>query len=215
MSRLINDSAGSPPPTRNERSQDDCTMERGGLAMSKGKRAVNALPPNIEAIIKHAVDAAFQAGKGSQKAESVEPYKLTERRLYALPHLEEKIKADKENLEFYDRGDGITQHQGVSKSIIRFERTGYRVSPEDMQDALVRDLEARIATDEEEVRVVKAALGAVAQDYYYPAVEGKYLQGMDDEAIAEKICCDASTVRRNRNRLVRIIAIRLYGSVAI
>jgi hypothetical protein len=162
------------------------------------------------------VEQAVGAERARQKAETLEPYKLTERRLYALPHLEEKIKVDKENLEFYTQaGEGGVCGQGVSKSIVRFQRGGYRVSPEEIQDALVTDLKARIAADEEEVRVVRGALGAIAEDIYYPAVEGRYLKNEVDEVIAEKIGCDTSTVRKHRGRLVRIVAIRLYGAAAV
>ena len=183
--------------------------------MSSGKKkgAAQALSPDIQAIIKKAVEDALQAGKAAQKADTLEPYKQTERRLYALPHLEEKIAADKENLEYYTQGgEGCTCGQGTSKSIVRFQRGGYRVSAEEIQDTFVKDLESRIAADEEEVRVVRLALSAISEDYYYPVVEGKYLQ---DDLIAEVLACDASTVRRNRGRLVRIVAIRLYGVNAL
>ncbi len=184
--------------------------------MSKGKKAAGALPANIEAIIKKAVNDALQAGRAAQKEETLAPYKLTERRLYALPHLEEKIAADKENLEYYTQGgEGCTYGQGTSKSIVRFQRGGYRVSAEEMQDTLVKDLESRIAADEEEVRVVRAALGAIKADYYYPAVEGRYLKDEPDESIAETLNCDPSTVRKHRGRLVRIVSIRLYGVDAV
>ena len=36
-----------------------------------------------------------------------------------------------------------------------------------------------------------------------------------DAELAEKLYCDESTVRRNRSRLIRIIAVRLYGVEAI
>ena len=47
------------------------------------------------------------------------------------------------------------------------------------------------------------------------AVDGKYIQRMNDEDIAEKIHCDPSTVWRNRKRLVQRVAVRLYGVDAV
>ena len=184
--------------------------------MSTKKKAAGALPAGLDAIIKKAVEAALQAGRAAQKAEALEPYKQTERRLYALPHLEEKIAADKENLEFYTQGgEGISSHQGTSKSIVRFERTGYRVSQEDIEEAMIKDLESRIAADEEEVRIVRGALGAIVNDYYYPVVDGRYFRDEPDETIADTLNCDPSTVRKHRGRLVRIVSIRLYGVDAV
>ena len=38
---------------------------------------------------------------------------------------------------------------------------------------------------------------------------------MTDAAIAERLSCDVSTIRRNRKRLVQSVALFLYGSAAL
>ena len=75
--------------------------------------------PDFDAIIQKAVNAGRAQGMSIAKV----AYKATERRLYALPVLRQKVEDDKEKLE------QIKTHGAPdrSKSIVRFSRTGYRL----------------------------------------------------------------------------------------
>jgi len=163
--------------------------------------------PDFEAIIQRAVNAGRVQGGSIAK----DAYKATERRLYALPVLRIKVKDDREKLEQI-RTNGAPER---SKSIVRFSRTGYRISPEEMLEAIIKDLSATIAADEYEIETIEKALRLIEADAYYLTVEGKYIQGLADEEIAERIPCDTTTVWRNRKRLVQTISTWLYGSVSV
>ena len=102
-----------------------------------------------------------------------------------------------------------------SKSITRFTKTGVRLTPEEIFEAVVTDTEAEIAADEHEIEAIERALAAISDDPYYLAVTGKYIDHMTDEEIAGEIHCDATTVWRNRKRLVQRLAVRLYGADAL
>ena len=165
----------------------------------------------IDAAVNAAVNAAMIAGRTQASTLARDAYKATEKRLYALPVLERKVKNDKEMLE-----DMMTNGSSRrSKSIVRFQRSGYRVSPEEMLEALVNDLKATISTDEHEIEVMYGVLSDIESDTYYKAVIGKYMESKPDEIIAEEIPCDPSTVWRNRKRLVQRLAVLLYGAEAI
>ena len=69
--------------------------------------------------------------------------------------------------------------------------------------------------DEHEIETMKKALKQIENDTYYLAVKGKYLDGLSDDEIARAISCDPSTVRRNRGRLVRVLAVWLYSAEAV
>ena len=45
-----------------------------------------------------------------------------------------------------------------SKSIVRFQKNGGRLTPDEIFDAVVLDLEATIAADEEEIRAIEKAV---------------------------------------------------------
>lgn len=162
---------------------------------------------DIEKIIQRAVHAERLSAERMAK----DAYKATECRLYALRDLRERVRDNKERLE------EIRQYgpRNRSKDITRFMKTGVRLSPEEIVEAVITDMEAAIAADEFEIETVERALSVIADDTYYLAVTGKYIEGLTDEEIAEKIPCDPTTVWRNRKRLVKRLAVRLYGVEAV
>lgn len=166
---------------------------------------------NIEKIIKQAVNEGIAAGRQLAEKKTTDAYKATERRLYALPDLKGKVEKDREYLK------DLLQHglQGHSKDIARFKRSGLRLSDEDLLDALAKDLQASILADEHEIKAIEDAIAPLTSDPYFPAVSGRYFDQKTDDEIAAEISCDPTTVRRNRGRLVRRVAIRLFGSQAV
>ena len=176
------------------------------MAQDKKKKEVN-----IEVAIKKAVEAGLQAGRLQTEKCATEAYRATERRLYAYPVLLKKVEDDRERLA--ELLNGSVRER--SKSIVRFSRYGSRLSDDEKLEALIVDVQATIAADEHEIETMYKALETIAHDPYYETVTGKYLDGKHDDEIAEGLPCDASTVRRNRGRLMRKLAIRLYGARAI
>jgi hypothetical protein len=170
--------------------------------MAKAKRQ-----PDIETLIRRAVEAGIKAGQRAP----VDAYKATERRLYALPVLVRKVEDAQLRLKELEQ----TGAPRRSKDVIRFARTGVRVSPEEILDAMIVDIKASIAADEHEIETVKKALRNIEDDTYYVAVSGRYFEGISDEEIAKQIPCDERTVRRHRGRLVRVVAVWLYGAEAV
>jgi DNA-directed RNA polymerase specialized sigma24 family protein len=167
--------------------------------------------PDIEAIIKRAVEAGLAAGRKQAEQTARDAYRATERRLYALPTLEKKVQDAREKLRELEE-HGLHEK---SRDVIRFHRSGRRISYEDILDALMLDIRASIAADETEIDTLKKALEQIEDDTYYPAVKGRYFEGFSDEKIAGQIHCDERTVRRHRGRLVRVVAVWLYGAEAV
>lgn len=163
--------------------------------------------PKIEEIIKKAVEA----GRMSAERMPHDAYKVTEKRLYALPILRRKIIDDRERLQELKKY-GSREN---SKSIVRFQRSGTRLTPEEIREMLILDIEAAVAADMCEIEAVERALKDIKDDPYYFTVTGRYEKDLTDEQVAEHIPCDTTTVWRNRKRLVQRIAVRLYGVEAV
>lgn len=166
---------------------------------------------DIEKIIERAVKEGIEAGRKQAERVPVDAYRATERRLYALPVLVRKVEDAQLRLKELEQ----TGAPRRSKDVIRFTRTGVRVSPEEILDAMIVDIKASIAADEHEIETVKKALRNIEDDTYYVAVSGRYFEGISDEEIAKQIPCDERTVRRHRGRLVRVVAVWLYGAEAV
>lgn len=167
--------------------------------------------PSLEDIIKKAVDAGLEAGRRSAERSVKNAFKDTERRLYALPTLRQKLADDRERLEEIKTYGPRSR----SKSITRFGKSSVRLTPEEILEAVVTDMEATIAADEYEIECIEKALSIISDDEYIKTVTGRYIEGLTDEEIAEAIHCDTSTVWRNRKRLVQRLAVWLYGAKAV
>ena len=165
----------------------------------------------VQWLIKEAVDAGLRAGRVQGTSMVRDAYKATEKRLYAIPILQKKIEDDKEKLE------ELLEHgpKRQSKDIVRFKRTGYRIDPEEMLGALIQDLEATIAADENEIETVYRAMESFADDPYYPVVTGRYIFRYDDIDIAAELDCSPTQVWKQRSRIVKDISVLLYGSSAL
>ena len=163
--------------------------------------------------IDQAVAKALAAGRLSVAQGQKDAYKTTERRLYALPVIRAKLEEEREELA--QLIDPEQELPGRSADIIRFQRSGLRLSKEDILTARITDLECRIASKEHELKEMERALEQAANDYYYLTISLKYFDSTVDEEAAAILHCDPSTIRRNRSRLVRIIAVWLYGPEAI
>lgn len=182
--------------------------------MAKQKKP--SIPPEIKSYIDEvakktaaAVSDAYKPLQQPQNAKAA--FKNTEARLYALPVLKVKIKDDKEKIEEL-RTYGTPAR---SKSITRFSKSSTRMDPEEALEAIIKDKQACIESDQHEVDVLEEALEIIKPDPYYKSVSGRYFEGLDNEAIAESLGCDATTVWRNRQRLIKSLSVRLYGTTAI
>lgn len=182
--------------------------------MAKQKKP--SIPPEIKSYIDEvakktaaAVSDAYKPLQQPQNAKAA--FKNTEARLYALPVLKVKIKDDEEKIEEL-RTYGTPAR---SKSIIRFSKSSTCMDPEEALEAIIKDKQSCIESDQHEVDVLEEALEIIKPDPYYESVSGRYFEGLDNEAIAESLGCDATTVWRNRQRLIKSLSVRLYGTAAI
>ena len=141
-----------------------------------------------------------------------EYYKKTEARLYLYQDIKTKLENDILDLNDLKK-EKIT---GKSKDILyRSVAGGIRLSPEELQEIKINSICESIKKNTREISAINDALNSISTDPYANIIPLKYMNGKTDEKIAEEICCDPSTVRRNRKRLVQKISVRLYGVDAI
>lgn len=180
--------------------------------MAKGKKEEepNIMDLDIDAIIEKAVQRGILLGKRQAEQRPKDIYKATETRLYALPDLESKVARDKQYLEEFSYSP--KRH---STDIVRFQRSGSRLSIDDIEKAIKQDRQAQIAADEFEIRTIKEALASLEKDSYYRVIPGRYFEDKSDDEMAKELHCEDRTIRRNRGRLVHRIAIKLYGASAL
>jgi DNA-directed RNA polymerase specialized sigma24 family protein len=166
---------------------------------------------SINDLINTAIERALKAGREQKAAEVKDAFKATEKRLYALPTLMLKVEED----EAWIVDIQISGSHERSQSLVRFGTSGVRLSEDEIVEGLIIERRSRIVADEQEIQTMQRALGIVRDDEYYEIIPLKYFDKRSDDEIADELHCDASTVRRNKSRLIREMSVYLYGAVVV
>lgn len=161
--------------------------------------------------VEDMINKAVAAQRISGERQAQDAYKATENRLYAYPVILLKITNDRERIEEIK----LYGAPGGSRSVVRYQRSGMRLSADEIAETLVQDLTADIAASEHEVGTINKALEIIKNDPYADIINYRYFEGKNDDETAEVMSCDPSTVRRNKSRIVRRLAIFLYGTAAV
>lgn len=151
------------------------------------------------------------ANEGKRAAK--QPYKMTERRLRAYPILKENIKRYKMDID-----DIRHEDMGKSADIIMFQANS-GMSPErdleELRQEKIFGLTEKIYRDTKEIEEIDVALQSVKANPYYQIIPLTYFEGKQQEAVAQAMHCDKTTVWRNRQKLVTQMSVVLYGADAI
>lgn len=129
-------------------------------------------------------------------------------RLREWPDLRGRLRQEKLRLRQIEEG-GVPMRKQV---VQRFQRSGVRLTEEQIYNALVADLRARIAAEEFAVMEIQMALEEIEDDPYYPVISRRYFDGWDDEAIGTELQIQPSTLRKHRVRLLDRLVVLLYGA---
>lgn len=73
-----------------------------------------------------------------------------------------------------------------------------------------KELEESIGLKQIEIQALAAAAKQIENHPYAQVITGRYWEGKPDEMLATELCCDISTIRRNRKKLLSSMAMYLY-----
>ncbi|WP_371380888.1 hypothetical protein [Sporomusa aerivorans] len=166
---------------------------------------------DIEKIVEQALQKVLHFGIERGKCAAKEAFRKTESRLYAYPVLLDNIEQYKKDIE-----DLLREKPGRSKDLVFYSTSGgSRLTDDEIQEGRILIVRKKIERDQTEIDEINYALEVVKEDEYYPLLTKKYFESKKDDEIAEDFSCDARTIRRNKSRLIRKIAIKLYGAEAV
>ncbi|MBE7062534.1 MAG: sigma-70 family RNA polymerase sigma factor [Clostridia bacterium] len=172
------------------------------------------LKNELQEMINRGISRAVQAGAQSARQKETRGCReRVERLLYARSGLEILITSLEEELALY-RDD-------VPPSTMAYEKTGNKVvhllpSGEALGMTQGREgMEALLARNRLAVKRIDRAVATLSDDPYFDILPLKYTEGLPEEEIAERLCCDPSTIRRNKNRLLERLAIIFFGIDAL
>jgi len=168
-------------------------------------------PDKLREMIREEAARAVEAGRMAAYDQPKDAFKAAERRLYAVPTMKARVADLQEEVDEI-KAYGVRE---CHNSFTCYVKGSTRLDPDDIRDVMIQQKEFEIERDKKEIAHMEKALSQIAGERYYLAVYDRYINRLSDDAIAEKLGCDTSTVRRNRSPLVQRIAVWLYGADAV
>lgn len=141
------------------------------------------------------------------------PFQKTETLLYNYNNFKNAINDKYEQIESI-KCEGLPKK---SKSIISFSGSAsYEIkSDNEKADEKIEAIEQSIQTTKNFIKVIDSTINMLKDDPYFEIIRMKYFESKTREEIAEYYNVDASTISRNKNRLVNLLQIRLFSDEVI
>ena len=178
------------------------------------KERTKVLKNELQLMLDRAISDAMRLGAQNEKRSGAKGYReRVERLLYARSGLDILIAALEEELAASpeDALPPSMAYEKTNSKVVRLlpqgDALGIPYKKEDIRAQLVKN---RLAA-----KRIDKALETLMEDPYYSLLELKYTKRFSEEKIAEIICCDPSTVRRNKNRLLERLSVIFFGIDAL
>ena len=150
------------------------------------------------------------------KKKDMNTYQKTEQLLYNYNDFKKVIKDKQEMIE-------QIKQVGLSKTSCSFipmpQDLGFKYIPSEQEkiDSEIAALEASIAVTKNYIKIIDNALKTIQNDPYYSVIEECYFKGNKHSTVANEwhTVVDETTIGRNKNRLVKKLAIYLFSDDVI
>lgn len=159
-----------------------------------------------KAVVKALEDKTPSANQKMEKT----AYQKTEQLLYNYNGFKRII--DERMQEIDDlRKFGVPQRCGSSGERVQNGNLPQGiVLPEESVEAAVRTVQRSVLGAVQVVELIDKCMSALKKDQYYKILEMLYFEGRTQEDIAVAYGCNQATIGRNKNRLVKELAMRLF-----
>lgn len=178
------------------------------------KERTTVLKNELQTMLDKAISDALRPYAQTETKQGTRSYReRVERLLYARSGLDILISALEEELS-----EATDTEIESSMAYEKTEGKVVRLFPQG--DALgiphkKADIEALLTKNRLAAKRIDRATATLSGDPYFPLLELKYTKRLSEERIAEELCCDPSTVRRNKNRMLENLAIIFFGIDAV
>lgn len=137
-------------------------------------------------------------------------YKKTEQLLYNYNNFKKIVEEKKQEIVELQQF-GVPQK---SKSIVAYSPGSGTVQgtvlPEESVENAVHTVQCAIQGTVQVISLIDKNMAALKSDPYYRVLEMRYFEGRTLEDIGVHFNCDHSTISRNKSRLVKELAMRLF-----
>lgn len=166
-----------------------------------------------QSVVKALIDNGLVGASANRKTKQSEKsaYQKTEQLLYNYNGFK-KIVAEKQ-LEIEElRKYGVPDK---SLSIVEYTPNGGGVVQgtvlrDEAVESAVQKINCAVQRTVQVIAMIDRGMAALANDPYYKVLEMRYFEGRTHEEIGFQLNCDQSTISRNKSRLVKELALRLF-----
>ena len=173
-------------------------------------------------IIQTVVDATINAleTKGVFGKQNANPkmektaYQRTEQLLYNYNGFKKIVEERKQEInELYKYG--VPKRSSSFEFVPHSNTVTGIMLPEESVEQAVRTIENNISETVGVLKLIDNSMAALSKDPYYNILPMRYFEGRTQEDIAVELKCDQATISRNRSRLVKELAMRIFPNQVV
>jgi DNA-directed RNA polymerase specialized sigma subunit len=150
-----------------------------------------------------------QADEVVHKKQEKTAYQKTEQLLFNYLGFKKIVEERRQEIEEI-RKYGVPQSCAVKEYVDKGGTVQGIVLPEESVEAAVCRIQASVHDTVQVISMIDKAMQSLKGDMYYEILPMRYFEGRTLEDIGIHFNCDHSTISRNRSRLVRELAMRLF-----
>lgn len=137
-------------------------------------------------------------------------YQQTEQLLYNYLGLKRIVEERKQEIADLRKYGVPKKCGGVTEYVQKGGLPGGIVLEEESVESAVANVQRSVEGTVAVIVLIDKCMAALKTDPYYPILEMRYFEGRTQEDIAIALGCNQATIARNKSRLVKELAMRLF-----
>lgn len=161
-------------------------------------------------LVAQAVVKALEGKTPAAPKQEKTAYQKTEQLLFNYMGFKRIVREKMEEIEDIKRFGVPKKCGGVTEFVQKGGLPRGLVLEEESVEDAVRNVERSVRETVQVIALIDKCMAALKHDPYYPILEMRYFEGRTQEDIAVTLGCNQATIARNKSRLVKELAMRLF-----
>ena len=161
-------------------------------------------------LVAQAVVKALEGKTPVKDKQEKTAYQKTEQLLYNYRGFKRIVEERLQEIDDLRRYGVPKKCGGVTEFVAKGGLPSGIVTEEESVESAVRSVERSVQGTVQAIALIDKCMAALKYDPYYPILEMRYFDGRTQEDIAVALNCNQATIARNKSRLVKELAMRLF-----
>lgn len=161
-------------------------------------------------LVAQAVVKALEGKTPPKEKQEKTAYQKTEQLLFNYPGFKRIVAERMQEIDDLRRFGVPKKCGGVSEYVAKGGLPRGIVLEEESVESAVATVQRSVQGTVQAITLIDKCMAALQYDPYYPILEMRYFEGRTQEDIAVALNCNQATIARNKSRLVKELAMRLF-----